>query len=55
MGRVGEKAGNLVGGHERGDEKYPSLGLVADSLRGCRKSFRDVTDPLDPHTCLLTR
>ena len=36
MGRVGKKAGNLVGRIERGDERYPSLGLVADFLRGCR-------------------
>jgi transcriptional regulator with XRE-family HTH domain len=41
MGRVGKKAGNLVGRIERGDGRYPSLGLVADSLRGCRAGFRD--------------
>jgi hypothetical protein len=55
MGRVGRKAGNLVGRLERGDEKYPSLGLIADFLRGCRASFRDVTDLLDLYTSLPTQ
>ena len=39
MGRTGKKAGNLVGRLERGDERYPSFGIVADFLRGCRAGF----------------
>jgi len=54
MGRVGKKAGNLVGRIERGDERYPSLGLVADFLRGCRAGFKDVLDILDLYTSLPT-
>jgi len=54
MGRVGKKAGNLVGRIERGDERYPSLGLIADLLRGCRASFRDILDVLDVYTGLPT-
>jgi transcriptional regulator with XRE-family HTH domain len=54
MGRVGKKAGNLVGRIERGDERYPSLGLVADFLRGCRARFGDISDILDLYTDLPT-
>ena len=54
MGRVGKKAGNLVGRIERGDERYPSLGLVADFLRGCRAGFKDILDILDLYTELPT-
>jgi transcriptional regulator with XRE-family HTH domain len=54
MGRVGKKAGNLVGRIERGDERYPSLGLVADFLRGCRAGFADILDILDLYTGLPT-
>jgi transcriptional regulator with XRE-family HTH domain len=54
MGRVGKKAGNLVGRIERGDERYPSLGLVADFLRGCRAGFKDILDLLDLYTELPT-
>jgi transcriptional regulator with XRE-family HTH domain len=54
MGRVGKKAGNLVGRIERGGERYPSLGLVADFLRGCRAGFKDILDLLDLYTELPT-
>jgi len=54
MGRVGKKAGNLVGRIERGDERYPSLGLVADFLRGCRSGFEDIIDILNLYTDLPT-
>ncbi len=54
MGRVGKKAGNIVGRIERGDERYPSLGLVADFLRGCRAGFKDILDLLDLYTELPT-
>jgi len=54
MGRVGKKAGNRVGRIERGDERYPSLGLVADFLRGCRAGFKDILDILDLYTELPT-
>jgi transcriptional regulator with XRE-family HTH domain len=54
MGRAGKKAGNFVGRLERGDERYPSFGLVADFLRGCRAGFRDIADILDTYTNLPT-
>ena len=54
MGRTGKKAGNLVGRLERGDERYPSFGLVADFLRGCRAGFKDILDILDLYTNLPT-
>jgi hypothetical protein len=54
MGRTGKKAGNLVGRIERGDERYPSFGVIADFLRGCRAGFRDITDILDLYTGLPT-
>jgi transcriptional regulator with XRE-family HTH domain len=54
MGRAGRSAGNLVSRLERGDERYPSFGLVADFLRGCRAGFRDVLDVLDLYTDLPT-
>jgi transcriptional regulator with XRE-family HTH domain len=54
MGRAGKSAGNLVSRLERGDERYPSFGLVADFLRGCRAGFRDVLDILDLYTELPT-
>lgn len=50
MGREGRKSGNLVGRLERGDERYPSLGLVADYLRGCRAGFGDILGFLDGYT-----
>jgi len=54
MGRAGKKAGNLVGRLERGDERYPSFGFIADFLRGCRAGFKDVADILDLYTNLPT-
>jgi transcriptional regulator with XRE-family HTH domain len=54
MGRAGKNAGNLVSRLERGDERYPSFGLVADFLRGCRARFRDLSDILDLYTELPT-
>ena len=54
MGRAGKSAGNLVSRLERGDERYPSLGLVADFLRGCRAGFKNVLDILDLYTELPT-
>ena len=52
MGRAGKKAGNLVGRIERGDERYPSFGLIADLLRGCRAGFKDIAALLDVYTSL---
>jgi transcriptional regulator with XRE-family HTH domain len=54
MGRAGKNAGNLVSRLERGDERYPSFGLVADFLRGCRAGFRDIVGILDLYTELPT-
>ena len=54
MGRGGKNAGNLVSRLERGDERYPSFGLVVDFLRGCRARFRDLSDILDLYTELPT-
>jgi transcriptional regulator with XRE-family HTH domain len=54
MGRAGKKAGNLVSRLERGDERYPSFGIIADFLRGCRARFRDIADILDLYTDLPT-
>jgi transcriptional regulator with XRE-family HTH domain len=54
MGRGGKNAGNLVSRLERGDERYPSFGLVVDFLRGCRAGFRDILDILDLYTDLPT-
>jgi transcriptional regulator with XRE-family HTH domain len=54
VGRVGKKAGNLVGRIERGDERYPSLGLIADFLRGCRSGFGDILEILSLYTDLPT-
>ncbi len=52
MGRAGRKAGNLVGRIERGNERYPSFGLIADFLRGCRAGFGDIAALLDVYTSL---
>jgi transcriptional regulator with XRE-family HTH domain len=52
MGRAGKKAGNLVGRIERGDERYPSLAVIADFLRGCRARFTDIVGVLDVYTSL---
>lgn len=54
MCRGGKNAGNLVGRLERGGERYPSLGLIADFLRGCRAGFKDILDTLDLYTELPT-
>jgi transcriptional regulator with XRE-family HTH domain len=54
MGRAGKGAANLVSRLERGDERYPSFGLIADFLRGCRARFRDIDDILDLYTNLPT-
>jgi transcriptional regulator with XRE-family HTH domain len=54
MGRAGRSAGNLVSRLERGDERYPSFGLVADFLRGCRAGFKDILDILNLYTELPT-
>jgi hypothetical protein len=54
MGRTGKKAGNLVGRLERGDERFPSFGVVADFLRGCRAGFKDILDILNLYTNLPT-
>jgi len=43
-----------VGRLERGDERYPSFGVIADFLRGCRAGFRDIDDILDLYTSLPT-
>jgi len=54
MGRGGKNAGNLVSRLERGDEPYPSFGLIVDVLRGCRAHLRDLSDILDLYTELPT-
>ncbi|MBM3331627.1 helix-turn-helix domain-containing protein [candidate division WOR-3 bacterium] len=54
MGRAGKSAGNLVSRLEKGDERYPSFGLIADFLRGCRAGFRDINDIFDLYTGLPT-
>jgi len=54
MGRAGKSAGNLVSRIEKGDERFPSFALIADFLRGCRASFRDILDVLDVYTSLPT-
>ena len=54
MGRSGKKAANLVGRLERGDERYPSFGLITDFLRACKAGFRDILDMLDLYTGLPT-
>ena len=54
MGRTGKGKANIVSRMEKGNVQFPSLSLVADLLRGCRASFRDVTDILDLYTNLPT-
>ncbi len=54
MGRAGKSAGSLVSRLEKGDERFPSFGLIADFLRGCRAGFKDVLDILDLYTELPT-
>jgi transcriptional regulator with XRE-family HTH domain len=54
MGRAGRSAGNLVSRLERGDERFPSLALVADFLRGCRAGFKDILDIINLYTELPT-
>ena len=54
MGRTGRKSGNLVGRLERGDEPYPSLGLIADYLRACRVGFAEILGFLDLYTARPT-
>jgi transcriptional regulator with XRE-family HTH domain len=54
MGRTGKGRACIVSRMEKGKVRFPSLGLVADFLRGCRVSFRDVADILDLYTNLPT-
>jgi len=54
MGRAGKGRACLVSRMEKGKVRYPSLGLVADFLRGCRAGFRDISDILDLYTDLPT-
>jgi len=54
MGRTGKGRANIVSRMEKGSVRFPSLGLVADFLRGCRAGFRDVLDILDLYTNLPT-
>ena len=54
MGRTGKGRANIVSRMEKGSVRFPSLGLVADFLRGCRAGFRDIADILDLYTNLPT-
>lgn len=54
MGRIGKGRACIVSRIERGSVRFPSLGLVADFLRGCRAGFADITDILDLYTDLPT-
>ncbi len=54
MGRTGRGRANIVSRMENGTVRFPSLGLVADFLRGCRAGFGDILDILDLYTSLPT-
>jgi hypothetical protein len=54
MGRTGKGRASIVSRMEKGTVRFPSLGLVADFLRGCRAGFKDITDILDLYTSLPT-
>jgi hypothetical protein len=54
MGRTGKGRANIVSRMEKGTVRFPSLGLVADFLRGCRAGFKDILDVLDLYTNLPT-
>lgn len=54
MGRAGKGRACIVSRMEKGRVRYPSLGLVADFLRGCRARFADISDILDAYTDLPT-
>jgi hypothetical protein len=54
MGRIGKGRASIVSRMEKGTVRFPSLGLVADFLRGCCALFRDVADILDLYTNLPT-
>jgi transcriptional regulator with XRE-family HTH domain len=54
MGRTGKGRACIVSRMEKGKVRYPSLGLIADFLRGCRARFRDISDILDLYTDLPT-
>jgi transcriptional regulator with XRE-family HTH domain len=54
MGRTGKGKACIVSRMEKGSVRFPSLGLVADFLRGCRAGFREITDILDLYTALPT-
>jgi len=54
MGRTGRGRACIVSRMEKGTVRFPSLGLVADFLRGCRAGFKDILDILDLYTNLPT-
>ncbi len=54
MGRTGKGRASIVSRMEKGTVRFPSLGLVADFLRGCRAGFADILDILDLYTSLPT-
>jgi hypothetical protein len=54
MGRTGKGRACIVSRMEKGKVRYPSLGLVADFLRGCRAGFADILDILNLYTELPT-
>ena len=54
MGRAGKGRACIVSRMEKGRVRYPSLGLIADFLRGCRAGFSDIADVLDLYTDLPT-
>jgi len=54
MGRTGKGKACIVSRMEKGRVQFPSLGLVADFLRGCRAGFKEILDILDLYTELPT-
>jgi len=50
MGRQGRGSHHVAGRLERGEVPNPTLTLIADYLRACRASFKDIRDVLDAYT-----
>jgi transcriptional regulator with XRE-family HTH domain len=49
MGRTSRGAGNIISRLENGKVPYPSLGLIADYLRACDRSFHAIADVLSAY------
>jgi transcriptional regulator with XRE-family HTH domain len=54
MGRQGKGSHHVAGRLERGEVENPTIGLLADYLRGCRASFVDILDVLERYTARPT-